>query len=109
MADIPDEVRSADLVQIAAGTDHIVAVDADGEVYVWGNTRLQQNKFSNDMKKAMKAGGDDWNVIQLEASNQFSAIVCSDGNLYLWGNGNMADIKIPQQVSGQDRQGRADG
>ena len=101
VADIPDEVRSADLVQIAAGTDHIVAVDADGEVYVWGNTRLQQNKFSNDMKKAMKAGGDDWNVIQLEASNQFSAIVCSDGNLYLWGNGNMADIKIRSKYQGK--------
>lgn len=28
VADIPDEVRSADLVQIAAGTDHVVAVDA---------------------------------------------------------------------------------
>ena len=101
VADIPDEVRSADLVQIAAGTDHVVAVDADGEVYVWGNTRLQQNKFSNDMKKAMKAGGDDWNVIQLEASNQFSAIVCSDGNLYLWGNGNMADIKIRSKYQGK--------
>ena len=37
VADIPDEVRSADLVQIAAGTDHVVAVDADGEVYVYGH------------------------------------------------------------------------
>lgn len=53
------------------------------------------------MKKAMKAGGDDWNVIQLEASNQFSAIVCSDGNLYLWGNGNMADIKIRSKYQGK--------
>ena len=101
VADIPDEVRSADLVQIAAGTDHVVAVDTDGEVYVWGNTRLQQDKFSNDMKKAMKAGGADWDVVQLEAGNQFSAIVCSDGNLYLWGNGNMADIKIRSKYQGK--------
>ena len=72
MANIPDEVRSADLGRSRRRGGH------DGEA--WGNTRLQQNKFSNDMKKAMKAGGDDWNVIQLEASNQFSAIVCSDGN-----------------------------
>ena len=40
VANIPDEIKSADLVQIAAGTDHVVAVDTDGEVYVWGNTRL---------------------------------------------------------------------
>ena len=76
-------------------------MDPDGEVYVWGNTRLQQDKFSNDMKKAMKAGGADWDVVQLEAGNQFSAIVCSDGNLYLWGNGNMADIKIRSKYQGK--------
>ena len=101
VANIPDEVKTADLTQIAAGTDHIVAVDADGKVYVWGNTRLQQNKFSNDMKKAMDKGGEDWDIVQLEASNQFSAIVCSDGNLYLWGNGNMADIKLRSKYQGK--------
>lgn len=101
IADVPQEVHDAELVAIAAGTDHAVALDEDGEVYVWGNTRLQQGNFSSDMKKAMKAGGDAWNVIQLEASNQFSAIVCSDGNLYMWGNGNMADIKIRSAYEGQ--------
>ena len=101
VANIPDEVKTADLTQIAAGTDHIVAVDADGKVYVWGNTRLQQDKFSKDMKKAMDKGGEDWDIVQLEASNQFSAIVCSNGNLYLWGNGNMADIKLRSKYQGK--------
>ena len=101
MADIPQEVRDASLTYIAAGTDHCVAVAEDGQVYVWGNTRLQQDKFSTDMTKAMKKGGDAWDVIQLEASNQFSAIVTSDGNLYLWGNGNMADIKIRSKYEGK--------
>lgn len=101
VADIPEEVLAADIVSIAAGTDHVVALAEDGEVYVWGNTRLKQDKFGNDMKKAMKAGGEDWDVVQLEASNQFSAIVCSDGNLYLWGNGNMADIKIRSKYEGK--------
>ena len=101
MADIPQEVQDADLTYIAAGTDHCVAVAEDGQVYVWGNTRLQQDKFSSDMTKAMKKGGDAWDVVQLEASNQFSAIVTSDGNLYLWGNGNMADIKIRSKYQGK--------
>ena len=101
MADIPQEVQDADLTYIAAGTDHCVAVAADGQVYVWGNTRLQQDKFTTDMTKAMKKGGDAWDVIQLEASNQFSAIVTSDGNLYLWGNGNMADIKLRSKYEGK--------
>ncbi len=101
IADVPEEVLAADIVSIAAGTDHAVALASDGEVYVWGNTRLQQDKFNSDMKKAMKEGGDSWNVIQLEASNQFSAIVTDNGNLYLWGNKNMADIKIRSKYEGQ--------
>lgn len=101
MADIPQEVLDADIVAVAAGTDHAVALAEDGQVYVWGNTRLQQDKFSSDMTKAMKKGGDAWEVVQLEASNQFSAIVTSDGNLYLWGNGNMADIKLRSKYEGK--------
>ena len=101
IANIPEEVLGAKIVSIAAGTDHAVALDENGELYVWGNTRLQQDKFSNDMKKAMKEGGEAWDVVQLEASNQFSAVVCADGNAYLWGNGNMADIKIRSAYEGQ--------
>ena len=102
IANVPEEVQEADLVQIAAGTDHVVALADDGQVYVWGNTRLQQGNFSSDMKKAMKKGGEDWQVKQLEASNQFSAIVTEDGKLYLWGNTNMADIKISSKYKNSD-------
>ena len=102
IANVPEEVQEADLVQIAAGTDHVVALADDGQVYVWGNTRLQQGNFSSDMKKAMKKGGEDWQVKQLEASNQFSAIVTENGKLYLWGNTNMADIKISSKYKNAD-------
>lgn len=100
MAQIPEEVQNAHIVDIAAGYDHAVALDENGELYVWGNTRLQQDMFSTDMRRVMKQGGDAWNVIQLEASNQFSAVVCADGNLYLWGNANMADIKVRSAYQG---------
>ncbi len=101
IADIPENVRSADLVMFAAGDDHIVAMDADRQLYVWGNTRLQQGNFSSEMKKEMKNPTAAWDIIQLEASNQFSAAVSSDGTLYLWGNTNVADIKLRKQYQGQ--------
>ena len=100
IAKIPDEVQNADIVMFAGGDDHVVAMDNNGQLYVWGNTRLQQGNFTNDMKKAMKAGGEDWDIIQLEASYQFSAAVSSNGMLYLWGNGNTADIKLRSQYQG---------
>ncbi len=100
IADIPKDVQDADLVMFAAGDDHVVALAEDGQLYVWGNTRLQQGNFSSEMKKAMKAGDETWDIIQLEASNQFSAAVSSDGTLYLWGNSNVADIKLRKQYQG---------
>ena len=45
---------------------------------IWAG--LQQGKFTTDMTKAMKKGGDAWDIIQLEASNQFSAALSSDGD-----------------------------
>ena len=88
IADVPEEVRAADIKMLAAGADHAVALDANGQLYVWGNTRLQQNKFGSDMTKYMKnaASGktdEEWDIIQLEASNQFSAAVSSDGSVYI--------------------------
>ena len=100
IANIPDEVRKADLVMFAAGDDHVAAMDENRQLYVWGNTRLQQGNFTNEMKKGMKNPDDSWDIIQLEASNQFSAALSSDGTLYLWGNPNLADIKLRKQYQG---------
>ncbi len=100
IANVPEEVQAADLKMFAAGDDHVVALGEDGQLYVWGNTRLQQGQFSSDIKKAMKEGGEAWDIIQLEASNQFSAALSSNGTLYLWGNTNVADIKLRKQYQG---------
>ncbi len=100
IADVPDEVQNADLVMFAAGDDHVVAMDEQGQLYVWGNTRLQQANYTSEMKKAMKEGGEAWDIVQLEASNQFSAALSSNGTLYLWGNTNLADIKMRKQYQG---------
>ena len=102
IADIPEEVRNAEIKMLAAGSDHAVALDVNGQLYVWGNTRLQQDKYGSDMTKAMKNAAkgkfdEEWDIIQLEASNQFSAAVSSDGTLYLWGNGNTADVKVKKE------------
>ncbi len=106
IADIPEEVRNAEIKMMAAGADHAVALDANGQIHVWGNTRLQQDKFSSDMTKAMKnaekgKADEEWDIIQLEASNQFSAAVSSDGTLYLWGNANTADVKVKSKYQGE--------
>jgi len=93
LEDIPQEVLDADIVDVAAGYDHIAALDSAGKLHIWGNTRLDQAKLPNDIASAM-AAGENLHFTQLEAGNQFSAAVTEDGRLFVWGNGNLNDIKV---------------
>ena len=93
LANIPEEVAQAKIVDIAVGYDHAVAMDESGQIYVWGNNRLGQDRLPNDMKNALRKG-ENLHIIQLEASNQFTTALSQDGHLYIWGNGNLNDIKI---------------
>lgn len=93
LEDVPQEVRDANIVDIAAGYDHVVALDDKGAMHIWGNTRLDQAKLPREITAAMDAG-ENLDFIQLEAGSQFSAAVTRDGKLFVWGNGNLNDIKI---------------
>lgn len=97
LKDIPDEVRQAKIEQIAAGYDHIAAIDEDGKVYVWGSNRNQQGQFPNEIKNAMKRD-KNLGFIQLEAGFQFTGALTEDGTLYVWGNKNSCDLKIKNSV-----------
>jgi peptide/nickel transport system permease protein len=92
LANIPDEVKNANITRLAVGTDHAVAVDDQGIVYTWGNHRLGQLN--------LPGGIDNRNIKQLEAGNQYSALLDEDGTLILWGNGNAVDLKVKSSYQG---------
>lgn len=96
LAQIPEEVTQAKIVDIAVGYDHAVAMDEAGKLYIWGNTRLGQDRLPNDMANAIRKG-QNLDIIQIVASNQFTAAITREGRLYVWGNGNLNDIKIKKQ------------
>ena len=92
MADIPEEVLSANITLITVGSDHAVAADADGTIYTWGNGRLKQLDLPNNV--------NGHNIKQLIAGNKYSALLDEDGQLLLWGNTNGTDLKIKKAYKG---------
>lgn len=100
LMNIPQEVKDAHIVSVAAGYDHVVALDDAGKIYVWGNDRLGQGRLPTDIDNANRRG-KNLNIKQIEASFQFSGAVTEDGQLHLWGNSNLADLKIRQKVKGK--------
>ena len=67
----PTKSRARTSVHLAVGDDHAVALDVDGNLYVWATPVSEQDKFSSDMTKAMKKG-ENWDIVQLEASRTSS-------------------------------------
>ena len=97
--DMPDEVKNAKIVDVAAGYDHIIAITEDGDVYGWGASTLGQYKYLDDetaetenVVSIPKGLADHTekidvnNIKKLTCGYQMTALLMNDGTLYLWGN-----------------------
>ena len=101
MADIPEDVLNSNIVMVAAGIDHAIAIDDKGIVHAWGNNRLGQYTTLADAEakgedpnpniaympeELVTTGIDVNNIKKLTCGYQCSAILMNDGSFYLWGN-----------------------
>lgn len=98
LKNVPEELTNGEVnvVNMAAGLDHAVAIDDENNFYFWGNNRLGQDRYqsNSDLNRALLMGKLE--VKQLEAGNQFSVILDTEGNVYLWGNSANADLECRQ-------------
>lgn len=90
LKNIPDDVREAKIVEVAAGFDHCLALSDEGKLYVWGNSRLGQADIPMKAQRGK-------NFVQIGASTQYSAALTDDGYLYMWGNEGAADVKVKKE------------
>ena len=95
MADIPEEVQNNKILFAAAGFDHAVAIDENGNVYGWGNNRLGQypgtiysDPQANVNELIPDAKVDIDNVKSLQCGYQSTAILMKDGTAICFGNSN---------------------
>ena len=108
---LPEEIanNTVDVVNMAAGTDHVVALTSENELIFWGNDRLGQARYESNSELFQKIRTGNINVKQLEAGNQFSAILTEEGDLYLWGNASTYDLDVrnkERMPEGQESEAR---
>ena len=117
----PDNVGYlTDVVDVAAGAHHSLALKRDGTVYAWGrNWHGQLGIHSdNDHTIPYQVHGPDnvgylTGIIQVAAGANFSLALKDDGTLWAWGEGGHGqlgihsdnDHTIPYQVHGPDNVG----
>jgi alpha-tubulin suppressor-like RCC1 family protein len=83
------DVGGRTLANVAAGSAHTCAIDADGHLWCWG--AAAQNQLGFDAGGAVTApptqiGADTW--IAVSTGDVHSCGIRANGGLYCWGSGN---------------------
>lgn len=78
------------VVEVAAGYDHMMAVNDEGEVFAWGNDRMKQATVP---KEAYEHG----NIVQIAAGYQLSAVVTDKNYVVIWGNESVNDVRVKKK------------
>ena len=124
--DIPD-IDLSDIVEIAAGANHSLALRSDGTVVGWGRNEFEQSTPPDDLEDvidiavgydhslALKRDGtvEAWgrntfgkasvpfglaNVIDVEAGAEHSLALLADGRVVAWGGNDNQQIEIPDTL-----------
>jgi hypothetical protein len=78
-----------DVVAIAAGSEHSLALRADGTVVAWGN--------SNDGRIALPAGLA--NIVAVAAGAEHSLALRADGRVIAWGRADSGRTAVPADLT----------
>jgi alpha-tubulin suppressor-like RCC1 family protein len=103
----------ADWAVASAGINHVLALKADGSLWVWGWNNCGQlgvgfSSYDNDWRVPLRLGEDcDWAAVSGSANH--SVALKKDGTLWAWGSnfdGQLGDgtfyteLHVPTQVGG---------
>ncbi|MDO5725363.1 MAG: ABC transporter permease subunit [Tissierellia bacterium] len=86
IADVPKEVKEANIVKVACGMDHVVALADDGRVLSWGNNRQMQSEVPYQFKEANDQ------VVDIYATYQLSLVLTKQGYVESFGNRMIMDF-----------------
>ncbi|NLV88686.1 MAG: ABC transporter permease subunit [Tissierellia bacterium] len=81
------------VVKVAAGTDHVLALNEDGQVFAWGNGRQGQTTLPYEL--------DFVNVKDIFAGYQLSIVVTEDGRTIHFGSSMINDYNEFHPYQGQ--------
>lgn len=112
MATFGSQVR---ITAVAAGSTHMVAMSATGDVYTWGSNRNGQlggNPENTKVPSAVDFSQEDY-AVSVAAGYENTALIDSEGHLYMWGsnstgqlgNGGTTDSDVPVAVKGENGTG----
>ena len=96
---INETTELTNVIKIAVGTDHVLALTQEGKVYSCGlnsKGQLGTNNTTSSSYAKVVLGEDGTsnleNIVDISAGANGSAAIDKDGNLYVWGKGTDGEI-----------------
>jgi peptide/nickel transport system permease protein len=82
------------IVKVAAGYDHVLALNDKGELYSWGNDRHKQSGIPSEVTQLN-------NIKDIYAGYQCSLVLTENGNIFFFGNSRINDYYEFHPYQGQ--------
>ncbi|MFS8501366.1 MAG: ABC transporter permease subunit [Caldicoprobacter sp.] len=82
------------IVKVAAGYDHILAMNDKGQLFAWGSNRNGQANIPPEVAKLD-------NIVDIKAGYQCSMVLTADGYTYFFGNSMNNDYNPNHKYQGQ--------
>ncbi|XP_059486936.1 serine/threonine-protein kinase Nek8-like isoform X2 [Neocloeon triangulifer] len=92
---IIDDLFSVEVVAVACGKDHVVALSKEGNVYSWGNTGIKDHEKEC---RPIELPQIKCEMVTVRAGPSCSAAIGTDGSLWMWGSNEYNRL-------GMDREG----
>jgi alpha-tubulin suppressor-like RCC1 family protein len=84
--DVP--IGTTDVVAVATGGDHSLALRSDGSVVAWGDNSFGQSSVPQSAS----------NIVALAAGDSHSLVVRADGTVIAWGDSSSGQTNVPLSV-----------
>lgn len=87
--DMPSQKELGKVISVAAGYDHVMALNEDGEIISWGSNRMGQAKAPSEVGRKK--------IVQIAAGYQMSYALTEGGEIINWGNDNLNDVNVTRK------------
>lgn len=101
MMKIPSELQGK-VSAIAPGTTYAVGVSTEGEVYIWGHTKITSTIDLANIPQEVK----DAKIVDVAAGYDHVVALDENGGIYVWGNNRLGQDDLPSEISSAMRKGQ---
>ena len=94
---IPTQISNQNWNSIAAGKDHVIAIQSNGTLWAWGSNSFGQLGINSTTSKSLpvQVGTDsDWNKISAGSNHNSAMRTSTSGQIYVWGRNLYSSLGV---------------